>query len=351
MNILRHNLFYAIAAAVLFGTSTPLAKIFIGEVNPWVQAGLLYFGSGIGILILLFGKKFILRSEKTESIFNKDLKWLLGATFFGGILGPVSLMYGLSMVSASVSSLMLNLEAVMTSVIAWTVFKEHFDKRIVLGMIVIVLGNAILYWPTDDVSFSLLGLVLVSAACVCWAIDNNFTRLVSAQDPLKITAFKSLVAGSINLGLAAYTQTEFPGIQTGLLVGLIGFFGYGVSIMCFVLSLRHIGTSRTGAFFSTAPFVGALMAIAIFREPITWNFAIAFILMGYGVWIHITEDHVHEHEHEELEHEHMHYHDEHHQHDHPEGIVVSEPHSHFHRHKKLRHSHKHFPDIHHRHSH
>jgi drug/metabolite transporter (DMT)-like permease len=283
---------------------------------------------------------------------TKEWPWLLGAIVFGGVFGPVALMFGLAHASGASASLLLNLEAVLTAVIAWVVFRENADRRVVLGMAAIVAGGVVLSWPTGEtVSTAGIGPMAIALACLCWAIDNNLTRKVSASDALFIAGSKGLIAGTVNCTLALVSGSAFPPLATVGSIMLLGLLGYGISLVMFVLALRGLGTSRTGAYFSTAPFIGALIALALLREPVTPTFWLASILMGVGVWLHLTERHEHLHTHEPLEHRHPHRHDEHHQHDHDFEWDGQEPHSHQHAHAVATHKHPHFPDIHHRHAH
>jgi len=340
---------YAIAAAVLFGASTPLAKLLVGDVSPVLLGGLLYLGSGVGL-----GLFRILRDRgwKPSGIQAREWPWLLGAIFFGGVLGPVALMYGLSSVSGSAASLMLNLESVLTAVLAWMVFKENADKRIVLGMVVIVAGGAVLSWqPEGAGNSSLIGLAAIAIACLCWAIDNNLTRKVSASDSVFIASSKGLLAGIVNCTIALTLGASLPEPQTSLLAMAVGLLGYGISLVFFVLALRGLGTARTGAYFSTAPFIGSAVSLLLLGETATTSFWIASALMGLGVWFHLTETHEHEHTHEPLGHTHAHIHDEHHQHQHDAGVDLTGSHVHWHRHLSVTHKHPHYPDIHHQHSH
>jgi drug/metabolite transporter (DMT)-like permease len=341
---------YALLAAFLFGASTPFAKLLIGGIDPWVLAGILYLGSGLGLILLLIFN--YLRTKIAPISPSKiDFQWLMGATLFGGVLGPVFMMTGLSLSTAASSSLLLNLEGVLTSVIAWVVFREHYDKRIVLGMISIFLGGIILSWSSDSTFGVSHGAIFIIAACLCWAIDNNLTRKVSANDAILITTIKSLVAGATNLFLALFLERNIP-ILLNITYGIIlGFFGYGLSIVCFVLALRSIGTSRTGAYFSIAPFAGATLSLFIFNNEFSLQLIVASLLMGLGVWLHITERHDHTHVHESLTHTHDHIHDDHHQHDHFPNDPPGKKHSHSHNHESIIHNHPHFPDIHHRHMH
>jgi drug/metabolite transporter (DMT)-like permease len=260
-------------------------------------------------------------------------------------------MVGLSRTTGATASLFLNLESVLTAVLAWQVFKESTDRRIVLGMVLIVAGGAVLAWPTGEASTSGMGPLALAGACLAWAIDNNLTRKVSASDALFVAGSKGLVAGGVNTALAFVLGADWPALPLLSTAMVIGFLGYGLSLVLFVLALRGLGTARTGAYFSTAPFVGAAISVLLFAEPTSASFWIAAALMAAGVWLHLTEHHAHEHAHAELLHGHKHRHDEHHQHSHDFAWDGVEPHFHAHQHVALKHRHAHFPDIHHRHSH
>lgn len=342
---------YALLAAGLFGASTPFAKALVGEVSPLLLAGLLYAGSGLGLTLWLLGRRLIGRVSGDAALARKDLPWLAGAVLFGGVLGPALLMFGLQYAAAADASLLLNLESVLTAVIAWVVFKENVDRRILLGMAVIVIGGVLLSWNPQvggGVSWGALG---IAGACLCWAIDNNLTRVVSSGDPVQIAAIKGGVAGAINVSLALTLGASLPSWGPLLGAATIGLFGYGVSLVMFVLALRHLGTARTGAYFSTAPFVGASLSLLFLGESPNLVFWIAGGLMAFGVWLHVSERHAHEHTHEPLEHDHRHRHDEHHQHAHEDDWDGNDSQSHPHRHEPMTHSHPHYPDMHHRHRH
>src|SRR5712691_10524177 len=245
---------FAILAAVLFGASTPFSKILLGKTEPVLLAGLLYLGSGIGLSIWWRVRSHSKAGTGEAKLQSSDLPWLAGAILAGGVIGPVLLMLGLAITAASFASLLLNMEGVFTAVLAWFVFKENFDRRIAWGMAAITCGGLFLSWAGRLEMGALWGTLAISGACLAWAIDNNLTRKVSAGDPVQIAAAKGLVAGVVNLTIAMVAGSSLPSLRTVSLAALVGFFGYGVSLTLFVPALRHIGTARTGAYFSLAPF-------------------------------------------------------------------------------------------------
>jgi drug/metabolite transporter (DMT)-like permease len=344
ISVIRSGPVAALTAAALFGASTPLAKWLLHDLNPWLLGGLLYLGAGLGMMLLR-----LVRAESTFRIARADLPWLIGAIFSGGVVAPVLLMYGLSAAPASATSLLLNAEAVFTALLAWFVFRENVDARIATGLLLIVVGAAILQWPGAGGSANLSASLCVLGACLAWAIDNNLTRKISLGDASTIVAIKGLSAGIINIVIASLLGAEPPSWLHATAALMVGWLSYGVSLALFVVALRQLGTARTGAYFSVAPFFGALIAVAAFAEPVTPALIAAGLLMAAGVWLHVTEHHEHEHTHGGLEHEHEHEHDEHHRHDHTESIPGR--HSHWHRHAPITHIHRHAPDIHHRHDH
>jgi drug/metabolite transporter (DMT)-like permease len=339
----------AIAAAILFGASTPFAKALLGKVDPALLAALLYLGSGIGLSIVRTLR--LSRNLNTERLGGRGAAWLAGAILCGGVLGPLLLMFGLTMTPASSASLLLNLEGVFTALLAWFVFKENFDRRIALGMTSIVAGALVLSWQNDFVINGVLGPLMIASACIAWAADNNFTRKVAFSDPVQIAMLKGLAAGTVNLMIAVGLGAALPRLDVLVLATMLGFVGYGLSLVLFVLALRELGTARTGAYYSTAPFIGAVIAVALFNEPLTPQLLAAGAFMSIGVWLHLTERHEHEHLHEPVTHTHEHVHDEHHRHTHSADDPHGERHSHRHKHVRLRHRHAHYPDAHHQHGH
>ncbi len=304
----------ALAAAALFGASTPLAKQFVGNLSALLLAGLLYLGSGVGLLLLR-----LLRDKgwQDPGLTRAQWPWLLTAIACGGVLAPTLLMLGLARMSAASASLLLNLEGVLTALLAWIVFREATDRRVVLGMLLIALGALLLAWPgSTDPGTGAAGAALVVAACLCWALDNNLTRQVSSADALFIASLKGLSAAVINIGLAMASAQSLPVLRVTGSVLLIGFFGYGLSLALFVIALRHLGSARTGAYFSAAPFIGAAIALGLFHEATSAWFWLAGILMAAGLYLHLTERHEHPHWHGQMQHSHAHFPDVEHRHEH-----------------------------------
>jgi drug/metabolite transporter (DMT)-like permease len=343
----------ALAAAGLFGAATPVAKLLLGSTSPFMVAGLFYLGSGLGLGLGLALRAFHTRGEETSShqIKAAEIPWLLGAIAAGGVAGPALLMLGLSSTPAATTSLLLNLEGVLTALIAWVVFRENVDVQVFLGMVAIVAGGVILSWQRPGEAGIPAGALLIAGACLCWAIDNNLTRKVSTNDAMLIACVKGLVAGPLNLAIALSMSSSLPGGATTAEAMLTGLAGYGISLVLFVVALRDLGTARTGAYFSVAPLFGVAVSLAIWPQLPAVSFWIAAMLMALGVWLHVRERHEHEHTHEMLEHTHRHRHDEHHQHSHDFPYSGDEPHTHPHVHLPITHSHAHYPDIHHRHRH
>jgi drug/metabolite transporter (DMT)-like permease len=346
----------ALLAAALFGATTPFAKLLLGTLSPFMVAGLFYLGSGVGLALTLQLRRALRAGaaqhagQRESGLRRAELPWLAGAIVAGGVAGPALLMLGLASTPAASSALLLNLEGVLTAVIAWVVFRENVDVPVFLGMLAIVAGGALLSWQPGAAGVS-HGALLVAGACLCWAIDNNLTRKVSTNDAMVIACVKGLVAGPVNLGLAylAGAHAPHPG-QAGAAM-LAGFAGYGVSLALFVVALRNLGTARTGAYFSVAPLVGVALSLALWPQMPPSSFWCAAALMAAGVWLHLRERHDHAHTHEALAHTHRHHHDAHHQHVHDFAWDGTEPHTHSHQHLPITHTHAHYPDIHHRHSH
>lgn len=339
----------ALLAALLFGAGTPLSKMLLAQTSPWLLAALLYLGSGLGLALVRR-----VRAKPPVRLAPGEWPWLVGAVAAGGVAGPVLLLIGLNGLTASTASLLLNAEGVFTALLAWLVFKENVDRRIVAGMAAIVAGGLVLSWPGQIGAVPWQPALCVIGACLAWALDNNLTRKVSLNDASWLAMVKGLGAGTTNLVLALALGAQWPGISLVGAAALLGFASYGASLVLFVVALRELGTGRTGAYFSVAPFFGAVLAILLLGDPVTPQLLLSGALMAAGVALHLSERHQHRHGHDHQSHDHPHVHgadDSHHDHAHTPAVLPGTRHSHRHDHGDLLHSHPHFPDAHHRHGH
>lgn len=343
---------YGLAAAALFGISIPVAKLLLPEGGPLLVAGLLYLGAGLGLLA------FKLMASRGRGVLPREAKvrpsdlWLLaGIIGAGGILGPVLMLWGLQRLSAVLSSLLLNLEAPLTIVLAVMFFREQMGRLEVAGALLIVVAAAVLGYQPEEMRADLWGFLAIVGACLCWALDNNLTQRLSLRDPVAVTWIKALGAGTCTLSLALVTQQRFPGALIIMAALALGVVSYGLSLVLDTLALRYLGAAREAGFFATAPFMGAVAAIPVLGERWGTSEVLAAVFMGGGVALLLRAHHGHAHRHEALEHEHAHVHGEHHAHAHEEPEVVAEQHAHTHRHLPLAHNHAHVSEIHHRHEH
>lgn len=355
---MKENKLYPIAqaliAALLFGASAPVAKILLGETSPVPLAAFLYLGSGAGLLIYQSLLKFRNKQAAKEApLVRGDFPWLLGAILFGGVAAPILLMTSLKTTPASTASLLLNFESIATTVIAVLFFKEGIGKRVFNAILCVTLSSILLSWDFTNHWGISLGALGILCACFCWGIDNNFTRNISAKNPITIVIMKGLVAGSFSLILAIALGDALPGVAAAGKIMLLGCFSYGVSIVLFVLAMRSLGSARTSALFGTSPFIGAALSFLLLGDVPGNMFLISLPIMLLGTILLLKEDHVHRHIHESIVHEHRHCHgDFHHEHHHATGEVpLSGYHSHLHEHRMEIHEHAHTPDIHHRHIH
>jgi drug/metabolite transporter (DMT)-like permease len=349
---------YAFFTAVFFGLGAPLAKVILGGVAPMMLAAFLYFGSGIGLSGYLLIQRMHGNSRHTweAALQRSDLPWLLGVILFGGFLAPLVLMSSLQLTHAATASLLLNFEAVATTLIAVLIFREAVGRRIGMALALITGSCVLLTWEPDAlVGFSLpaLGVLLT---CVFWALDNNFARNISAKDPLPIIATKGIIGGTLSLSVGLLLGETIPTLSSGLTAMVLGFFCFGGLIsVFFLLALRGIGTSRSASILAISPLFGVPVAFVLFSDLPRSNFFVAAPIMAVGVWMLITEEHTHQHVHPAEVHEHRHQHDDlHHHHVHQDQdppVSPSGEHSHIHAHSEIRHVHSHRPDIHHRHTH
>lgn len=340
---------YGIAAAMLFGLSVPVSKRLLNDTPPLLLASLLYLGAGVGLVL---AAPFAPRRERREApIRRADVPLLVGIVITGGILGPLLMLLGLQRVSGLAGSLLLNLEAVFTMLVALVVFREHLSRRALAAAALIVGGAAVLGYAPGQLHGQWIGVLCIAGACLSWAFDNNWTQRLSLKDPFAIVRIKTLGAGTCTLILALLLGQRLPRASIVIAALILGVFSYGVSILLDAYALRHIGAAREAVFFATAPFMGAIAAVPILGERPHTIDLVALGAMAAGVTLLLRPKHGHVHTHDAIEHEHVHVHDEHHQHEHLPSDPPGEPHAHPHRHEPIAHAHPHVSDIHHRHGH
>jgi len=337
---------YGIAAAALFGASTPFAKLLVPHVHPLMLASLLYFGATVALAIVTAAGP---RPE--ASLRWADAPRLAAIILTGGVLGPSLMLIGLARVSAVTASLLLNLEAPFTILFAVLLFGEHLGRKEAVAAGLLILGALLLAWAPGELSGSAVGLIAIAAACISWGFDNNLTQRLSLRDPIAIVRWKAFGSSAANMTLALLLGASLPATSVVVAALTIGAASYGVSIVLDTYALRLIGAAREAAYFATAPFFGALMGMLLLGERIGSQESAAAVLMIAGIVVLLRERHLHLHEHDELTHDHIHIHDEHHQHAHDAGLTSAEPHAHEHHHAPLSHAHAHSSDVHHRHRH
>lgn len=344
----------ALLAAAMFGANAPIAKLLLGVIEPIPLAAFLYLGSGLGLLLLRGLQRLSRKGTSVEAQISKaDIPWLFGAVFVGGVAAPIVLMFSLRNTPAATASLLFNFESVATTLVAVFIFKEAIGRRVWLAIVCITLASILLSLDISGQWGISVGAIGVLATCVLWGIDNNFTRNISAKDPLAIVTIKGIGAGSFTLILAFILNKPLPNFLTIFGAMLLGCFSYGLSIVLFIHAMRCLGAARTSALFGIAPLIGVLLSILFIREVPNMLFFVSLPVMIGGVVLLLGEEHEHTHIHSVIQHEHRHSHDDdHHTHDHAESeIPPTGFHAHPHKHEAIQHSHPHTPDIHHRHEH
>lgn len=338
----------AILAAVLFGICSPVSKLLLDGLSPTFMAALLYLGAGFGMLLVQITGVLRRRSRLEAKMTKKELPYI-AAMILLDIAAPIFLMIGLTMTTASTASLLNNFEIVATASIAMIFFREPLDKRMWFAILLIVLSSMILSVEDFQSLSPSIGSIFVIAACLCWGIENNCTRMLSLKDPLQIVIMKGFGSGTgallITIGIDG-CNGSLPYI---LLALLLGFVSYGLSIFFYIVAQRELGAARTSIYYAAAPFIGVLISWIVLRDAITGSFLVALIIMLIGTYFTISEKHEHPHIHVEETHEHRHRHDDGHHNHH--DIEITEEHSHEHTHEPQAHTHTHMPELHHQHKH
>jgi drug/metabolite transporter (DMT)-like permease len=341
----------AILSAFLFGLSPVACKALVGPMSPALLAGLLYLGSGLGLTGLVLRQRL-----DVGAILASLSRWqwgtLAGAILSGGVAAPLFLAYGILHGTAAEVSLLLNFEAVATTLLAWLIFHEHVGPRVWIGKVFIVGASLLVVVAGSGVIRLSIPGMCVLVACLLWGVDNNLTRELEDLSPVLLACLKGWCAGLFNLLLALvlFRSLAAPFQVAGALA--IGALSYGASLVLFIQALREIGSARTSTWFASGPFLGTLLAVVVLGERPPMVFWAGVVVMLLGMFFLYGERHRHLHRHEQLAHSHPHSHDEHHRHSHPATEIESAGvHDHFHEHEVLEHSHVHWPDIHHRHGH
>ena len=331
-------------SALAFGIATPLVQRFGHGVGSFATAALLYTGAALVGLVS--------QSRDEAKLRREHLGRIAIVAVLGAGLAPAALAWGLARTSGTAASLMLNLEAVFTLVLARVLYAEHVGRRVAVAAALLVAGGALLVFDRGGAAGGAphtLGLAAVAAAALGWAMDNALAKPLSELDPAAVVAAKgalgAMLASCAALALGEPWPATLP--MLGLLV--VGATGYGVSLRLYLKAQRALGAGRTASVFASAPFCGALVAWAL-GEPAGVYAAAAGAVMALGLVLHMTERHEHDHVHQALEHEHAHRHDDAH-HDHMHDPMPSGEHTHAHRHDRTAHRHPHVPDVHHGHAH
>jgi drug/metabolite transporter (DMT)-like permease len=338
-------LLVALAAAALFGAATPLCKPLLAELAPTTLAGLLYLGAAVGLAPIALRQGLPSLARR-----GANLARLAGVVVFGGALAPVLLLAALGRAPAGSVALWLNLEVVATALLARIFFHEHLAARGTLALLLVCAASALLALPTAAGGAPVSALLLVAAACLCWALDNNWTSRIDAFTPAQSSFAKGLVAGGVNLALGLAGGDSLAPASAGRALG-IGAACYGLSLALLVSAAQQLGAARSQLAFATASLWGVALAWLLLGEPLLAVQLVAAASMALALLLIRREDHAHWHQHTAVTHRHAHRHDDgHHRHSHPEGLT-EQAHSHEHRHEALAHAHPHRPDLHHRHPH
>ena len=341
----RLSILTGLLAGLLFGVATPFSKLLLTGFNSFQLAGLLYLGAGLAMI-----PSVIKHKNQVKNLFqSKNRKRTLGIVFFGGFLGPLLLLFGLSQAKASSVSIWLNMELVATAILGVLFFKDSVDKLTWFAVVMTLLAGVVTTFGEGVSGFS--SALLITAACFCWGVDNHLTALTDGASPQVVTFIKGFVAGSVNFLIGCLISNQ--SLQgDGLVIALIvGAFSYGISIVLYVTSAQNLGATRSQILFSTAPLWGVILSYIFIHEPFQWVHLISIVLLAFAVVFTSVLSHRHLHFHNYVEHFHYHKHnDGHHNHEH-EMISNDEWHSHSHVHEPLMHDHPHYPDLHHRHKH
>jgi drug/metabolite transporter (DMT)-like permease len=345
---IQRGVAFAALAALLFGMTAPLLKRASAGVPPLHAGALLYLGAALGALVLGLlrargaGDGRALRRPGT-------LVRLTAIAIVGGAVAPVLLILGLGRTDAATASLLLALEAPFTLLLARIVLREFIGRRVLLAAGLIFLGAATLV-GSIRVPAAISGALLVAAAAFGWALDNLLSRPLADHDPLRVVAYKGLLGGAAAALAGLVAGAPAPPLAAAAKLVALGAVGYGASLQLYLRAQRQVGAARTASVFAVAPFAGVALAFVLGAPWPGAQLPLAALLIGAGLWLHVTEHHAHPHRHQPTTHDHAHRHDDGH-HGHPHDPMPAGPHSHPHRHEAITHAHEHADDLHHRHPH
>ncbi len=270
---------YAFAAALFYAINVPFAKAFLDNVAPTYMAAFLYLGAGAGVGLMYLFK--IKGEEPAVRLNRSDLPYTVAMVLLD-IAAPILLMVGIRASAAASASLLGNFEIVATTAVAFLIFRERVTKRLWAAIALVTLASAILsFQGAGSLDFS-AGSLLVLAATVCWGIENNCTRSISNKSTYQIVTVKGFGSGVGSLAIALMVGEQFPGLSQILLILLVGFVAYGLSIFTYVRAQRVLGAAKTSAYYAVAPFIGVALSILFLNEQVTGTFLVALAIMIAG---------------------------------------------------------------------
>lgn len=333
---------YAILAASLYAINIPLSKLLLNHVGPTMMASFLYLGAGIGIFIYSAFEKILNQNAKREALTKKELPYTI-AMILLDIAAPILLMFGIKATHSANVSLINNFEIVATSIIALVVFKEVISKKLWIAISLVTVSSVILSFQGKGAFSFNYGSLFVLGACLCWGFENNCTRMISNKSSLEIVIIKGTFSGLGSLAVALLIGEKTPPIIWILVVLILGFVSYGLSINFYIMAQKDLGAAKTSAYYSIAPFLGVTFGILILGERPKMQFYIALIIMIISTWF-MVKDTI------QLQHEHSHEHTHTHEHSHGNETHIHEhthvhSHSHIHNSDSKNHSHKHKDEL------
>ena len=272
---------FALLAASIYSINIPLSKLLLKHVGTTMMAGFLYFGAGIGLIVLTNIMKFVGISKKQEPLTKKELPYTIAMVILD-IIAPILLMLGISMTNSANVSLLNNFEIVATSIIALVIFKEIISKKLWIAIFLVTIASIILSFEGKGAFVFNKGSLLVLGASTCWGFENNCTKMLSNKDPIEIVTIKGCFSGLGSIIIALIIGEKFPDLIWLFTVMLLGFIAYGLSIFMYIRAQRDLGAAKTSAYYAIAPFVGTFLAFIVNGEKLTLVYFIGLVFMIIG---------------------------------------------------------------------